>query len=178
MSGLADDPGIAFIGIGSNSGEPLNQIRSGVNSLDRIDGIDVIARSSLWSNPPVGGPPQPDFVNSVIAVRTTMEPQELLECMLRVELEHGRDRQNSPPNGPRTLDLDLLVHGSRIIEGPSLTLPHPRMHQRAFVLVPLEEIAPDLVNPRTGLSVQSHIREIRDEGLADQFLNLGGMTDL
>lgn len=113
----------------------------------------VTARSSLYSTAPVGPADQPRFLNAVAALETHLSPRDLLNSLLAIELEFGRDRAASPPNGPRTLDLDILFYGDLVLAASGLEIPHPRLAGRAFVLVPLHEIAPDLRDPRSGKTV-------------------------
>lgn len=138
----------AFVALGANIGEPVQHLRAAVRDLDALPGTRVVARSSLYRSAPVGLLDQPDFINAVVAVDTTLAPLALLRHLLAVEAVHGRVR--SIPNAPRTLDLDLLLHGDCVQVDTELTLPHPRMHERAFVLLPLLEIAPDLHLPGLG----------------------------
>ncbi len=140
----------AFVALGANIGEPVQHLRAAVRDLDALAGTRVVARSSLYRSAPVGLLDQPDFINAVVAVDTTLTPLELLRQLMAIEALHGRVR--SIPNAPRTLDLDLLLHGDSVLAGTELTLPHPRMHQRAFVLLPLLEIAPDTRLPGLGLA--------------------------
>ena len=113
----------------------------------------VASRSSLYSTAPVGFAAQPRFVNAVVALETELEPRELLEGLLAIEQEFGRDRSAGIANGPRTLDLDILLFGGLKISEPGLEIPHPRLAKRAFVLVPLNEIAPQVVVPGCGKTV-------------------------
>jgi 2-amino-4-hydroxy-6-hydroxymethyldihydropteridine diphosphokinase len=129
----------AYIGLGANIENPLQQVRQALVELDEIEHTRVLAKSSLYRSTPVGYSNQPDFINAVAKVRTQLSPRELLEALHRIENRHGRVR--SLPNAPRTLDLDLLLYGARIIREEGLVLPHPRMHERGFVLLPLVEIA-------------------------------------
>ena len=138
----------AFVGLGSNLDRPLDQITSALAELDALPATRLARRSSLYRTEPVGYADQPDFVNAVAELRTTLEPHALLDALLALEQAHGRVR--SIPNGPRTLDLDLLLYDALVLAGPKLTLPHPRMHERAFVLVPLDEIAPQAEIPGRG----------------------------
>ena len=108
----------------------------------------LVRGSSLYRNPPAGYLDQPEFVNAVAEIETRLAPRDLLEQLLAIERAHGRVRDF--PNGPRTLDLDILLYGERTVREPKLTIPHPRMVERAFVLVPLSEIAPDAVVPGGG----------------------------
>ncbi len=138
----------AFIALGSNLGDAAAHVRSGFAALAALPRTAVSARSSLYLSAPVGYADQNDFVNAVAAIATTLTPRALLEALLMSENQHGRVREFL--NAPRTLDLDLLVYGDLQLHEPGLTIPHPRMHQRAFVLVPLAEIAPDCVVPGRG----------------------------
>ena len=139
---------IAHIGLGSNLEDPVLQVRRGIEELGRLPRTCLLACSSLYRTAPVGKLDQPDFVNAVAVLDTELSPRALLQELLAVEARHGRVR--GEPNGPRTLDLDLLLLGERIIREPGLEVPHPRMHQRAFVLLPLAELSPDTVIPGRG----------------------------
>ena len=139
---------IAFIGVGSNLADPLEQVRQALMELESIPGTRVTARSSLYRTSPVGYLEQPDFINAVASVQTTLKPQALLAALLAIENRHGRRR--AMRNAPRTLDLDLLLYGEEVFDQDGLTLPHPRLHERAFVLAPLAEIAPEAVVPGMG----------------------------
>ena len=138
----------AYVALGANIGEPVKHLRAAVDDLNALPGTQVTARSSLYRSAPVGLIDQPDFINAVVAVDTEQPALELLRQLLAIEARHGRVR--SVPNAPRTLDLDLLLYGTLQMQETELTLPHPRMHQRAFVLLPLLEIAPDVVLPSIG----------------------------
>jgi len=139
---------IAYIGLGSNLANPLVQVRQALIELESIPGTRVTARSSLYRTSPVGYLEQPDFINAVASVQTTLKPQALLAALLAIENRHGRRR--AMRNAPRTLDLDLLLYGEEVFDQDGLTLPHPRLHERAFVLAPLAEIAPEAVVPGMG----------------------------
>jgi 2-amino-4-hydroxy-6-hydroxymethyldihydropteridine diphosphokinase len=139
---------IAYIGLGSNLDNPRSQIRQALVQLDSIPGTHVIARSSLYRTTPVGILEQPDFINAVASVQTTLKAQALLAGLLAIENRHGRKR--TIRNAPRTLDLDLLLYGEEVFDREGLTLPHPRLHERAFVLAPLAEIAPGAIVPGRG----------------------------
>lgn len=139
---------IAFIGLGSNLADPLVQVRQALIELESIPGTRVTARSSLYRTSPVGYLEQPDFINAVASVQTTLKPQALLAALLAIENRHGRRR--TIRNAPRTLDLDLLLYGEEVFDQDGLTLPHPRLHERAFVLAPLAEIAPGAMVPGLG----------------------------
>jgi 2-amino-4-hydroxy-6-hydroxymethyldihydropteridine diphosphokinase len=130
----------SYIGIGANLGDREATLRSAVTCLAATPGIDVVAVSTLRETDPVGPiADQPRFLNGAVAVETSLGPRELLAELLRIESEHGRTREG-PQGGPRTLDLDLLVHGDERLDEPGLTVPHPRLHEREFVLEPLREL--------------------------------------
>jgi len=138
----------AFIALGGNLDHPANLIRAVFAELDRLPGCRLLRASSLYRTAPVGYDFQPDFINAVALLETTYSPHALLMELLAMETRHGRVR--SIRNGPRTLDLDLLLYDDLILDDAALTLPHPRMHMRPFVLVPLLEIAPNSVIPLRG----------------------------
>jgi 2-amino-4-hydroxy-6-hydroxymethyldihydropteridine diphosphokinase len=135
---------VAYLGLGANLGDRLANLQRAVDLLD-TEGIRVAASSRVWETDPVGGPDQPEYLNAVVRVRTELEPMELLAACQRVERELGRVREVRW--GPRTIDLDVLLVGDLTMESPALTLPHPRMLERAFVLLPLLELDPDPVLP-------------------------------
>lgn len=139
----------AFIGLGSNLEDPRRQVRMAVAELDALPYTRLAARSSLYRSDPMGPPDQPDYINAVAAVDTILTPLALLDALMGVERAHGRVR-NATRWGPRTLDLDLLIYGERIISEARLTVPHPGIGERAFVLLPLMEIVPDLEIPGRG----------------------------
>lgn len=138
----------AYVALGANIGEPLRQVEAGFAALAALPGTRLAARSSLYRSAPVGYADQPDFINAVAAVDTGLEPQALLAALLGIERAHGRVRDF--PNAPRTLDLDIVLYGERVIHEPGLTVPHARMLERAFVMLPLAEIAPDANVPGQG----------------------------
>lgn len=138
----------AYIALGSNLKEPQRQLQSGFAALARLPDTQLVAQSSLVRSAPVGYADQPDFINAVAAIRTALAPRGLLDALLAIERAHGRVREF--PNAPRTLDLDIALYGEQIIHEPGLSIPHPRMHERAFVMVPLAEIAPDAIVPGRG----------------------------
>jgi len=140
----------AFVGLGSNLGDREATILAAVAELDATDGITVVGVSSLIDTEPVGNVDQPRFLNGVAALETSLRARELLRLLLAVEARFGRDRETGPPQGPRTLDLDLLIYGEAEIDEPGLRVPHPRLHERAFVLGPLAELVPALEVPGLG----------------------------
>jgi 2-amino-4-hydroxy-6-hydroxymethyldihydropteridine diphosphokinase len=131
----------AFVGVGANLGDPLGQVQRGIAALRELPHTTLRACSSLYASAPVDAP-GPEYVNAVVELRTTLPAAELLNALHAIEARHGRVR--SALNAPRTLDLDLLIYGTLCSDKPTLRLPHPRLHERAFVLRPLLEIAPQL----------------------------------
>jgi 2-amino-4-hydroxy-6-hydroxymethyldihydropteridine diphosphokinase len=147
----------AYVGLGSNLGDRESTIRSAVAELEAAEGVEVVAVSTLIDTEPVGYMDQPRFLNGVAAVETGRSARGLLDLLLAVETRFGRDRAAVPAQGPRTLDLDLLLYGDAEIDEPGLRIPHPRLHERAFVLGPLAELEPDLQVPGKG-SIQTLLR--------------------
>jgi 2-amino-4-hydroxy-6-hydroxymethyldihydropteridine diphosphokinase len=135
---------VAYLGLGANLGDRLAGLQRAVDLLS-AKGVRVVASSRVWETEPVGGPDQPDYLNAVVRVETELEPMQLLAACQRVERALGRVREVRW--GPRTIDIDVLLFGDVTIEDPTLTLPHPRMLERAFVLLPLLELDPDPVLP-------------------------------
>ena len=143
----------AYVGLGANLNDPADQIEQALVELDRLPDTRLVTRSSLYASAPVGCVDQPDFINAVAQLHTTLAPRALLAALLDIEQQHGRAR--SFRNAPRTLDLDLLLYGAAHFHEDDLTLPHPRMAERAFVLLPLTEIAPDMIIPGRGRAADS-----------------------
>jgi 2-amino-4-hydroxy-6-hydroxymethyldihydropteridine diphosphokinase len=139
---------IAYVGLGSNLDEPENQVEQALLELDRLPHSRLVGRSSLYRSAPVGFAGQPDFVNAVGRLETGLPADRLLAALQDIESRHGRTR--SFANAPRTLDLDLLLFENLQLRTPRLTVPHPRMHERAFVLKPLVEISPEVSIPGLG----------------------------
>ncbi len=144
----------AYVGLGSNLGDREATIRAALRGLDAAPGVDLVAVSTLVDTEPVGYLDQPRFLNGVAALETSRSPGELLGLLLAIEAAFGRDRTAVPPKGPRILDLDLLLYGDEEIQEPGLRIPHPRLHERAFVLEPLAELEPGLEVPGKG-SIQT-----------------------
>lgn len=140
----------AFVALGSNLGDREATIRAALDTLAAEPGLDLVAVSTLVDTEPVGDVEQPRFLNGAAAVDTELSPRDLLRALLAVEQRFGRRRDAAVPHGPRTLDLDLLLYGDAEIDEPGLTVPHPRMHERGFVLGPLAELAPGLEVPGKG----------------------------
>jgi len=138
----------AFVGLGANIGEPVAQLESALRALARLPESTLVSTSSFYQSPPWGIDAQPPFVNAVAALSTSLAAEQLMASLLAIEQVAGRQR--SMRWGPRVLDLDLLVFGDLVINQPGLRVPHPHLHQRAFVLVPLHEIAPTLEVPGLG----------------------------
>ncbi|WP_020182822.1 2-amino-4-hydroxy-6-hydroxymethyldihydropteridine diphosphokinase [Methylotenera sp. 1P/1] len=136
---------IAYIALGSNLQDPVKQVSRAFDALAQLPATRLLLRSSLYKTAPVGYDNQPDFINAVAKIDTLLEPTVLLRQLLAVEATFGRERPF--PNAPRVLDLDLLLYDQIAMHTPELILPHPRMHERGFVLLPLAEIAPDLILP-------------------------------
>jgi len=139
----------ALIGLGGNLGDVRARLAAAIDALGRVPGVSVGARSRFYRTPPWGNVDQPDFVNAAVAVDTAMGPHDLLDVLLATERDFGRVRDGERW-GPRTLDLDLLAYGDRTIDDERLTVPHPRIAERAFVLLPLADIAPTLTLPGIG----------------------------
>ena len=141
-------PRPAYVGLGSNLEQPVRQVLAAFDELGDLPRTTVVARSSLYRSAPVGKTDQPDFVNAVAKLDTSLAPAELMNALLAIETRHGRQRAER--NAARTLDLDLLLYDGEVIREAALTVPHPRMHERAFVLLPLAEISPEATIPMRG----------------------------
>lgn len=137
---------VVYIGLGSNLNDPEQQLHDAIDRLQQLPDSRLIIASSFFITKPEGFLDQPDFMNAAACLETTLAPQDLLQALQEIEKSQGRVR-GLEKNGPRTLDLDLLLYGSQVIAEPGLIVPHPRMQQRTFVLIPLLEIAPELRLP-------------------------------
>jgi 2-amino-4-hydroxy-6-hydroxymethyldihydropteridine diphosphokinase len=140
----------AYVGLGSNLGEREATLRRAVEELGRLPSTEVRAVSRFRDTAPVGYVDQPRFLNGAVELETALGPRELLDELLRIERELGRDRTQGPPQGPRTADLDLLLYGEEEIDEPGLQVPHPRLHERRFVLEPLSDLDAALFLPGRG----------------------------
>lgn len=148
-----------YLGLGSNVGDREATLERALGRLEAC-GFRATRRSSLYLTEPVGGPPQAWFVNAVVEGESKLGPAALLDACLSVEAELGRVREIE--NGPRTIDIDLLLYGALLASTPRLTLPHPRLHERLFVLIPLAELDPQLRHPRLGLTAVELIERCKD----------------
>ena len=151
----------AYVGIGSNLDSPVQQVEQAIQAIAELGGCFLAARSSLYRSAPMGPGDQPDFTNAAVSVMTTVDPLTLLSMLQEIENAQGRTRDGERW-GPRTLDLDLLMHGRTVMDDPDLTLPHPGIASRNFVLLPLAEIAPAVAVPGLA-SVATLCRNIVDE---------------
>jgi 2-amino-4-hydroxy-6-hydroxymethyldihydropteridine diphosphokinase len=149
MKPLEIDPVIAYIGLGSNLANPVEQIKSARIEIASIPGVQELVFSSLYHSFPMGPQDQPDYVNAVLSVSTGLLPMDLLRCLQTIENDHGRVRKGERW-GARTLDLDILIYGDQEIDLPDLNVPHKGLAERSFVLYPLFEIAPQLLVPGMG----------------------------
>lgn len=151
-----------FVALGSNLGDRRAQLAAALAALRATAGVRVLAVSDWVETAPVGGPPgQGPYLNGVVELETTLEPRALLQRLLQIERVAGRVRAEGVRDGPRTLDLDLLLHGERRIDEPDLTVPHPRMEERVFVLQPLAQLAPERRLPGCRLTVRERLEQLR-----------------
>jgi len=165
-------PATAYLGLGANLGDPAATLSAVRRIFARTSGLEVSGASALYRTEPVAGPPgQPDYLNAVLQVRTVLGPRQLLELCRDLESRFGRRRQVRW--GARTLDLDILLYDDLHLEEPDLTIPHPRLHLRRFVLEPLCELAPERVHPELGRSFRRLLAELpgtaRVERLTDEW---------
>ena len=149
-----------YLALGSNMGDREELIARAVRAVGELTGTHCLARSALIETDPIGPGPQGKYLNGVLAIETTLPPRELLRALLGIESALGRDRAKSERWGPRTIDLDILLYGDLELNEPGLTLPHPRLAQRRFVLAPLAELAPELVVPGLGVSVRDLLSKL------------------
>lgn len=167
---------IAYLALGSNLGDRLAMLRAAVRALVERPSLSIeLPRdvASLYETSPVGGPvDQPTFFNSALRVQTSLAPADLLAAALFIETSHGRTRQNRWE--PRVIDIDLLFVGDTVIDSPGLILPHPRWHERRFVLEPLSELAADLIDPRTGMYVGRMAESLRNNCGTEAVMRIAG----
>lgn len=153
---------VAAVALGSNLGEREQLMKRAQSLLEKLEGVVLLRRSAWHETAPVGGPGgQGAYLNGAALLETTLAPADLLEALQGIETRLGRDREAEGPNGARPMDLDLLWHGDASLASDALTLPHPRLEERLFVLEPLAEIAPDHVLPGCGRTVVERIEELR-----------------
>jgi 2-amino-4-hydroxy-6-hydroxymethyldihydropteridine diphosphokinase len=152
----------AYIALGANLPSPVGPPHQTLDAaIDRLAELGrLAAKSSYYSTDPVGYEDQPTFLNAAIALETPLDPQTLLDRLLEIEHSFGRDRAHGVPNGPRTLDLDLLLYGDYVLSTQALQLPHPRMAQRSFVLQPMAEIAPERIHPELHRSMSQLLKDL------------------
>lgn len=153
----------AYLALGSNLGDREAHLAAAIEALRARPGVRVTAVSRVYETAPVGPPPQGPYLNAAVHLRTRLAPRELLAYLLEIEAAQGRQRSAGRWSA-RTLDLDLLFYGSLILDEPGLCIPHPHLHERAFVLEPLCELAPQLVHPQLGETVEALARKVRDPG--------------
>ena len=160
---------IAYIGIGSNLGTPEKNCTKAIEKISNTKGIEIIAKSSFYQTEPTGGVQQGWFVNSAIEIETDLSPENLLSVLLNLELAMGRIRKEKW--GPRLIDLDLLLYGNLILENKDLTLPHPEIQNRKFVLIPMCEIAENLIHPTLKKTIKTLLQESSDVTIVKKIKN-------
>lgn len=153
-----------YIGLGSNLGNPVANLHSAIAQLSVIDRVELRGVSRFYASKPMGPQDQPDYVNAVACIKTTLSAHELLQALFTVERSHGRVRDASLRWGPRTLDLDLLLYGDEVIEAADLRVPHPGICERSFVVLPLADLAPYLVFPN-GRTLQDCLQALACDDL-------------
>ncbi|UOF91845.1 2-amino-4-hydroxy-6-hydroxymethyldihydropteridine diphosphokinase [Fodinisporobacter ferrooxydans] len=151
-----------YLGLGSNMGDRLLHLKTAVKLLDAVSGIQCISRSRIYETDPVGYLEQDQFLNAVVCVRTTRKPFELLELILQIEKQMGRERLIHW--GPRTIDIDILTYGNMTLLSEQLVLPHPRLHERAFVLLPFMDLDKQWVHPNMNQSIQELWNQLKQKG--------------
>jgi 2-amino-4-hydroxy-6-hydroxymethyldihydropteridine diphosphokinase len=157
---------IAFIGIGSNLGNPAERCREAVQTLGMTQGIRLLRSSSLYRTEPVGPQDQPWFVNAAAEIRTILSPRQLLETLREIERKMGRT--GGEKWGPRAIDLDILLYGQEVVRDEGMTVPHPELHRRRFVLVPLCELAPYAIHPAFGVSIRGLAERLTEPGRVER----------
>lgn len=157
-------PAEAYIALGSNLGDREKNLRAALAQLAALPRTKLLRESSFIETEPVDSPECAGaFLNGVALIETNLAPRELLDALLAIEQQLGRDRTGQPRNAPRTVDLDLLLYGTQVITEPGLNVPHPRMHEREFVLWPLLQIASKLTDPRNGISYAEHYQRLKND---------------
>lgn len=158
---------VAFIGIGSNQGNPADACREGVRNLSEIPGVRLLRCSSLYRTEPVGPQDQPWFINAVAEIRASLSPRLLFEALKGIERRMGRTE--GPKWGPRLIDLDLLLYGQEVLHERDLVIPHPELHRRRFVLVPLCELASYAIHPAFGVSAGGLLERLVDPSRIERY---------
>ena len=153
-----------FIGVGSNEGERLEHISKAIRALGATSGIRLMQMATIIETEPIGGPPQGPYLNTVIELETRREPADLLSALQEIERRVGRE-PSAQRWAPRPIDLDILLYDDRIIQEPTLSIPHPRMHERRFVLEPLAQLAPEFIHPMLHLSISRLLTRLPDSSL-------------
>ncbi len=161
----------AYIGIGSNVGDPLNNCLKAIDLMNHIDGCRVADRSDFFRTEPVGSISQEWYVNGVVRIETTLRPRDLLRSLLAIESQMGRVRRQKWE--PRIIDLDILLYGNEVVEEDDLRIPHPLMHQRRFVLMPMVQLDPGLIHPVTGRTMAELMDDLNVDG--QTVVPLGGV---
>lgn len=165
---------VAYVSLGANVGDPASQLWEATKKLASHSRVALRGRSSLWRTSPVGPvADQPDFVNAVVRLVTSLNPRALLTLCQAIEDSMARDRSKEVPMGPRPIDLDILSFGDQILEEKDLVLPHPRLAERAFVLEPLRELAPEFVHPATGQTIEEMLAALPSGQKAERIGPLG-----
>jgi len=159
---------VCYLGIGSNLGQPAEQCLEAVKRIAAVDGITHLRCSSLYKTEPVGEKKQDDFVNAVAEVRTILSPRALLQALLQIEKEMGRVR--TIHWGPRIIDLDILLFGQEVVQEEDLVIPHPELHRRRFVLVPLLELASYAIHPAFGVSIRGLMQRLQDDSRVERIV--------
>ncbi len=162
---------ICYLGIGSNLDQPVEKCLEAFRRIGSASGITLLRCSSLYRTEPVGLKNQPDFVNAVAEVRTSLSPRSLLQVLHGIERDMGRIRENHW--GPRVIDLDILLFGQEVFQEDDLKIPHPELHKRRFVLVPLCELASYVIHPAFGVSIRGLMQRLTDESRVDRIENKG-----
>jgi len=155
---------IAFLGLGSNLGDPAGHCRKAVDLISGIPRVRVLRVSSFYRTEPLGFKEQDWFINVVVEIRTALLPLDLLKALQDVEQVMGRERTATVRGGPRLIDIDILLYDQEMVEEEGLFIPHPEMHRRRFVLVPLAEIASYVIHPQFGVTIKGLLERLDDQG--------------
>jgi len=162
VSGTSPDDGPVYVGLGANVGDPERTLAAAADEISRLPDVELRRRSSLYAAAPIG-PTQPEFRNAVVSLGSRRPPEELLAALLDIEQAHGRLR--GLRWGPRVLDLDILLWGTRVVDRPGLRIPHPELHRRRFALEPLAELDPEARHPVLQKTVADLLHDVRDQAV-------------